>query len=149
MIVVRSGEHKGAGFSGAKLTPDQHAELKRRIDIQARHFVAAIVRGRGMTVDKANELADGRVFIGREAIAAGLADRVGTVEDVIGEAAQRSKLFEIENLTGKVAAKKYAELLRIETEKEYGQAERARYQLDDRYPKLATAARNYKPTTEL
>ena len=140
VIIVRSGEHKGAGVSGAKITPEQVAELKRRVDVQARHFVAAVARGRGMSIDKAAELADGRVFIGREAIAAGLADRIGTVESTLAEAAQRTLPIAVRSLTGIAAAEKFREP--VATEKRAGlSGDTAEFTVAHRFPELAAAAK--------
>jgi signal peptide peptidase SppA len=143
IIVIRSGEHKGAGVSGAKLTADQLTELKRRVDVQARHFVAAIARGRKMDPKKAADLADGRVFVGSEAVAAGLADRVGMVEDVLSEAQQRGQLHWINGLTGAEAAEKFAELMQIEIKKD-GDKYRAETDIERRYPQLVPEAKAYR-----
>ena len=96
-----------------------------------------------MKIEKAAELADGRVFIGREAVAAGLADRVGMFEDVRSEAVQRSQPYAINRLTGAAALEKFDELVK---EKAIGfvtadsAAESLRYQ----YPQLAAAAEKHR-----
>ncbi len=149
VIVIRSGEHKGAGFSGAKLTPEQLTELKRRIDTQARHFVAAVSRGRRMSIDKASALADGRVFIGREAIAAGLADRVGMYEDVLSEAYKRARHFEINNLRGAKAVKKFNELVEVQLKENYGNKYATRCHLKEQYPNLYVEAEKHGAVDKL
>ncbi|MFO0791928.1 MAG: S49 family peptidase [Pirellulales bacterium] len=143
VIVIRSGEHKGAGVSGAKISAEQLTELKRRVDVQARHFTAAVARGRRMKIEKAAELADGRVFIGREAVAAGLADRVGMYEDVLSEAVKRTRPYAINRLTGAAALAKFDELVE---EKAIGfvTPEAAAEQLRYQYPQLAAAAEKHR-----
>jgi signal peptide peptidase SppA len=86
VLIIASGDHKGAGAQNTKLKPEQYAELKRRVDVQARHFTAVIAKGRRMKIDRAKDLSDGRVWIGREAIDVKLADRIGRLEDVIADA---------------------------------------------------------------
>lgn len=144
VLVIRSGEHKGAGVSGAKLTPDQITELKRRVDVQARHFIAAIARGRHMSTDKAAELADGRVFVGREAIAAGLADRIGMFEDVLAEAGERTIGLMYSDLQGSAAVEKFNELVAAESSKRMRPEAECTDSIRYRYPNLATAVQRHQ-----
>ena len=65
------------------------APLQALVDAQHRLFVGAVAKGRGMRVDRVNDLADGRVFVGAAAKAAGLVDRIGTLEEVLAQAAAR------------------------------------------------------------
>jgi signal peptide peptidase SppA len=144
VLVIRSGEHKGAGVQGAKITPDQLGELKRRVDVTARHFVAAIARGRRMKTDRAAELADGRVFIGREAIAAGLADRVGMFEDVLAEAQRRTSGLLYRDLRGKDAAEKLDKLVAEEMDRTSLAENLCRERMRQRYTSLAEAVAKHE-----
>jgi protease-4 len=144
VLVIRSGEHKGAGVSGARISQDQLAELKRRVDVQARHFVGAIARGRRMKPDRAAELADGRVFIGREAIAAGLADRVGMFEDVLAEAHRRTSGLLYRDLRGKDAAEKLEKLVAQEMELTRCTEATCRERVRLRYTSLADAVAEHE-----
>jgi protease-4 len=51
-------------------------------------FVAMVATGRDMPVERVRDLADGRIFTGREAVALGLVDQIG------GEAEARAWLAE-------------------------------------------------------
>lgn len=61
--VVSSGPFKGAGASGAPVSPEHLAEFQRVIDDSASQFVAAVAKGRKMPVADARVLADGRVHV--------------------------------------------------------------------------------------
>ena len=80
--VVKSGEMKGAGTPGTPITDAQVADTQRVIDDLNGHFVAAVARGRGMRMKHERNAdgkpipADGRVFIGQQAVDMGLADGV-------------------------------------------------------------------------
>jgi signal peptide peptidase SppA len=148
VVIVRSGEHKGAGVQGAKLTPDQLAEVKRRVDVQARHFIAAVAKGRRMSVHRAAELADGRVFIGREAVAAGLADRVGMFEDVLAEIEGRTVKLMYRELRGADAAEKLGRLVAEEQNRSGDGEATCIARVSSRYVYLASAAREHEQAQE-
>jgi ClpP class serine protease len=80
--VIKSGEMKGAGAPGTPITDAQVADTQRVIDDLNAHFVAAVARGRGMRMKHERNAdgkpipADGRVFIGQQAVDMGLADDV-------------------------------------------------------------------------
>lgn len=90
IIVVRSGPNKGTGIQGAKITAEEVAQVQQYVDSINRHFLAAVAKGRRMSIERVRDVADGRVFVGAEAVAAGLADRVAMFEDVLGEIAERN-----------------------------------------------------------
>lgn len=74
--VVNAGKYKGMGTPGTEVTQDQLAEWKRNVDAINSRFLSGVARGRNMNVAKVEEIADGRVHIGSEAMAMGLVDSV-------------------------------------------------------------------------
>jgi protease-4 len=50
-------------------------------------FVTAVGESRGLDAGRVRELADGRIFTGRQALAAGLVDSLGFEEDAVSRAA--------------------------------------------------------------
>ena len=60
------------------------------IDRAYEAFLVRVGEGRGMDPARARELARGRVWMGEAAVANGLADRIGTLEDAIAYAAERA-----------------------------------------------------------
>jgi len=111
VLILRSGKHKGAGQYGAKITADQIEQLQSIVDERARTFIAAVARGRSMAVDRVADLADGSVLIGTAAVAAGLVDRIATIEDVLEETLSRNHHLLFASLTGYEAERKYQELV--------------------------------------
>jgi protease-4 len=79
--VVKSGEFKDIGHPLRTLRPEERALLQTMIDDVLGQFVDAVARGRGMEPERVRALADGRVFTGAQARAAGLVDRFGGLED--------------------------------------------------------------------
>ena len=59
------------------LSEEGRAQLMRVVRDLHEQFVAMVAAGRDMPVERVRELADGRVFTGREAIGLGLVDAIG------------------------------------------------------------------------
>ena len=85
--VIKSGRFKDTGSWSRQMTDDERALLQGTIDDIHAQFVEAVVEGRGMGYDAVAALADGRIFSGRQALEAGLVDRLGTLEDAVEVAA--------------------------------------------------------------
>lgn len=88
LVVIDTGEHKSAGIYGAPITKEQIAEFQKTVDIYFESFKNAIVRGRGMAMKVLKPLADGRVFIGQEAVDNGLIDGIQTFEETFNQVRQ-------------------------------------------------------------
>jgi hypothetical protein len=84
--VVRAGAFKGAGVPGTEITGEQLAEWQRNINVFYGHFVEAVATGRGLAADKVrDELADGRVYVGADALALKLVDGVQSFDDTLAQ----------------------------------------------------------------
>jgi protease-4 len=88
--VVKSGKYKDVGSPARKMTAEERVYLQRVVDDVHQQFIDAVAQGRNMTPEEARELADGRIFTGRQALELKMVDEMGGLEDVIvklGEAA--------------------------------------------------------------
>ena len=83
--VVKSAPGKGAASFGTPITEPQLADVQKLVDATHDLFVAAVARGRGMPMDKAAALADGRVQIGQAAVESGLMDGVASLDSIIAD----------------------------------------------------------------
>jgi signal peptide peptidase SppA len=82
VTTIHAGELKAA--HARPLNDKTHAAIQAEIDSIEKQFVAAVARNRNTTVSDVRErMADGRTFVGREAVKAGLADSVGRLSDVL------------------------------------------------------------------
>lgn len=86
--VIKSGRFKDTGSWSRQMTDAERALLQETIDDIHAQFVEAVAEGRGMEYDAVAALADGRIFSGRQALEAGLVDRLGTLEDAVEVAAR-------------------------------------------------------------
>lgn len=86
MQVIKSGEFKDIGSPNRKMTKEEREILSRLLEDIQNQFVTAVSQGRNMPEEKVLELADGRVFSGREAKRLGLVDSLGNFQDAVNVA---------------------------------------------------------------
>lgn len=86
--VIKSGPHKDQGGLHRGLTEEERAIYQSIVDESYADFVAVVAEGRGMPVERVRELADGRVYSGRQALELGLADVEGDLDAAIDLAAE-------------------------------------------------------------
>jgi protease IV len=85
---ITSGDNKGIGNPWETLTPEQEAILSTYIDESYAEFVRIIADGRGLDEAVVREMADGRIYTGRQALALGLVDELGNLQNAIDKAAE-------------------------------------------------------------
>jgi protease-4 len=85
---IKSGKHKDIGSPTRPMTPEERKILQSLIDDAYSQFVVAISTGRGLPEEKVRELADGRIYSGRQALDAGLVDALGDSQDALELAAK-------------------------------------------------------------
>lgn len=72
-------------------TEDGRAQIQQMLDDLAQVFIEDVARNRGSTVDTVlSDFGQGGVMVGARAVAAGLADRIGSFEGVLAELADAS-----------------------------------------------------------
>lgn len=83
---ITAGKYKRVASSYQPLSEEGRATLQQQVDALYSVFVEAVAAQRGASVDDVlNRMADGRVFIGRQGIEAGLVDGVSTLTALIDE----------------------------------------------------------------
>lgn len=81
---VVAGKYKRIASSNGPLSDEGRASLQAMVDYVYSVFVSAVAQHRGTTVERVlADMADGRVFIGEQAIAAGLADGFSTLDQLV------------------------------------------------------------------
>ncbi|MBI4691770.1 MAG: signal peptide peptidase SppA [Nitrospirae bacterium] len=86
--VIKSGKHKDIASVFRKMGKEERVILQGVLDDVHEQFIKAVSDGRNIPFDKVKEIADGRIFTGRQALDAGLVDKLGTLEDAVGIAAK-------------------------------------------------------------
>lgn len=80
---ITSGEFKDIMSSARPMTEEDEEILQAIVDEMYDDFVQAIAYGRGMSEEEVREVADGRIYTGKQAKELNLVDEIGTFEDTI------------------------------------------------------------------
>lgn len=83
----KSGPYKDMGALDRQPLPEEREIFQGMVDDIHEQFVAVVARGRDLPETRVRELADGRVFTGRQAYELGLVDELGDLRDAVRLAA--------------------------------------------------------------
>lgn len=87
------GSTELTGFSVVRpLAPEFGEILQRNVENTYGNFLSMVSSARGMTVEEVDSVAQGRVWLGSDALELGLVDQLGTLDDAIVAAAELSEL---------------------------------------------------------
>lgn len=86
--VNKSGGNKDMGSPFRPVTPAEDAMLQELADALGRRFVDLVEQHRGLDGEQLAAVADARIFLADDAVAAGLVDRIGYLPDAVDEARQ-------------------------------------------------------------
>lgn len=80
--VIHRGKYKG--IDERALNADAKADLQRFIDGKYSLFIDAVARGRGLSSEEVTQRwGESQLYTGSEAVSSGLADEIGTLQDVL------------------------------------------------------------------
>ena len=96
---VGTTPHSGMGNLINGLTPEEEAWYQKEIEQIYDDFVGVVMDGRGKTYEEVDEIAQGRVWSGMNALEIGLCDQTGTLLDAIGYAAEKAGLSKYKIVT--------------------------------------------------
>jgi ClpP class serine protease len=84
--VISAGKYKGEAAPGVPLTDDAQAALQARVSECYAMFAGDVAKHRGVTLAAVKAgYGEGRSISAKQALAAGMIDRIATLEDVIGD----------------------------------------------------------------
>jgi signal peptide peptidase SppA len=85
VTLISAGKYKTDGNPFEPLSDDARAQFQARVDDAYARFVKAVARGRGVTPDEVrNGYGQGRVLGAKDALKAGLIDKIATRDETIG-----------------------------------------------------------------
>jgi protease IV len=91
MITVKSGKLKDAGNMFREMTIEERGYLEGTTSSIHETFMKAVAESRSLDLEKVRGVADGRVILGDEAVAIGIADGFGDVYDAAREGLRLAK----------------------------------------------------------
>lgn len=81
--VIKAGRYKASGHPDKPMTAEDRNVIQEEINAYYDLFVEAVAQNRGISLEEAQALADGRVHIGQKAMEAGLIDEIGELEEAL------------------------------------------------------------------
>ncbi len=87
VTTIKSGEFKDIGSLFRSMSDKEMASWQTIIDETYEEFVRIVADGRELPLDEARELADGRIYTGRQALELGLVDQLGNLSAATQRAA--------------------------------------------------------------
>ncbi len=82
-IVIKSGPYKDTGSPVRPMSAEEREMLEQFVRKIHSQFVKDVASGRNMAEQNVEKVADGRIFSGEDAVALGLVDRLGNLEDAV------------------------------------------------------------------
>ncbi len=89
--VVKSGKFKDIGSPHRPMTPEEREILQSAVMDSYDQFLDAVSSGRKMAKERVRQIADGRIYLGRQALKLGLVDQLGGYEAAVASLQQLSK----------------------------------------------------------
>lgn len=85
---LTAGRYKAMGNADEPLSDEARAYLQEQLDATYTLFLEAVAAGRRVTAEQALAMADGKIFLGRQALELGLVDRLESRADYINRIVQ-------------------------------------------------------------
>ncbi len=90
--VIKSGRLKDLASITRDLTDEEREVLKAVMDDVHDQFIRDVASGRKLSYESVKEIADGRIFSGKQALKLGLIDEIGNFNTAIKKAAEFAKI---------------------------------------------------------
>ena len=91
-VTIKAGRLKDIGSPDRMMTREERRILQSIVDDSYEQFLEAVAAGRGWPVSRVRPLAEGRIYTGRQAKAAGLVDELGSFEVAVAAARKLAAL---------------------------------------------------------
>jgi signal peptide peptidase SppA len=98
--LIKAGKFKAEDNPFGPLSDDAKTAIQGRVDDYFSMFTRSVAKGRGVALDAVrNGFGEGRVVGAKEAVAMKMADRVGTLDDVVGDLLNPDRLAALKSVT--------------------------------------------------
>ena len=91
---VKTNEHADLGSIVRDISPEEEMVIQKEVNDIYKDFKRRVAKGRNMSMERVEELAQGRVWTGAQALEIGLVDAIGGMEDAVAAAAEKAGLEE-------------------------------------------------------
>ncbi len=90
--LITRGENSGIFSTSRGFTPHERASMEAEVEETYQAFLAHVAKARSRTKEEIHERAEGRVYSGTRALAAGLVDRAGSFDEACRYALELAKV---------------------------------------------------------
>ena len=90
--IVKRGKHADLGATSREMTEEEKEMIEQSIESFYWDFVDKVAEGRGMTREKVHEIAQGRIWTGKQAKERGLVDELGGLNKAIEKLKDLAKI---------------------------------------------------------
>src|SRR5437868_11510711 len=87
-VTIKAGEFKDTGDPSRDLNPAERDYLQGMINDMHGQFIRSVAEGRKMKVEDVQQIANGKVWTGEQALALHLVDQIGGFEDALNDTAK-------------------------------------------------------------
>ncbi len=92
MDTVRTGRYSAFGTPFFDFSPEESQMIQSRVEWIYQDFLAKVAKGRNMTIEQVDAIAQGRVWAGEKALEIGLVDAMGGLDRALASAAKLAGL---------------------------------------------------------
>lgn len=117
--VVKTNVSSDFGAMGRGFNAAESAAMQNYVNRGYRLFLKRVADGRKMTPEQVDEIAQGRVWTGNQALKIKLVDKLGTLNDAVAEAAKRAKLQDYAICTFPAKTPWFEQLMNETTQRDY------------------------------
>ncbi|SEN36481.1 protease-4 [bacterium A37T11] len=114
--VVKTGKYADLGDISRPVTADERAIIQGEVNKGYQTFTQKVADGRKMTQPQVDQIGQGRVWTGSQALQIGLVDRLGNFNEAIKSAAKKAKLKDYRIVSYPAIKDPIQELLRTGSE---------------------------------
>ncbi|NOX99817.1 MAG: signal peptide peptidase SppA [Verrucomicrobia bacterium] len=90
--ILNTNSYSDVGSGYRPMTEFERVAIQATVERIYEDFIGKVAKGRGMTVEQVDEIGQGRVWAGKDALAIGLVDELGGLEKAIEVAATMAEL---------------------------------------------------------
>lgn len=95
---LKAGQYKDMGADYRNLTADEKKMLQTMVDEEYSYFISLVANNRNLTTDYVKNIAEGKIYTGRQALKLKLVDSLGGKDKAIQEAADLSGIGDSYNI---------------------------------------------------
>ncbi len=146
-VTIKAGRYKDIGSTSRPMTAEERTLLQQMVNDIYEQFLASVAKGRNMPMAQVRQIAEGRIYTGRQAKVKGLVDEIGGLKDAVRYAGKVTELGDDPNVVN-LGKKSFWDMLNDPTAKFRGLNDARWIGLFLLDPRAELISRSMAPQTE-